>query len=39
VLEAEGGGADVELQYMEVSEDTEDPMLILLTKASPGALT
>jgi hypothetical protein len=25
VPEAEEGGADVELQYVEVSEDTEDP--------------
>jgi hypothetical protein len=39
VPEAEKGGADTELQYMEVSEDTEDPRLTVLTKASPGALT
>jgi hypothetical protein len=39
VTEAVEGGADVELQYMEVNEDTEDPRLTMLTKASPGALT
>jgi hypothetical protein len=39
VSEAEEGGADAELQYMEVNEDAEEPRLNLLTKASPGALT
>jgi hypothetical protein len=38
VPEAEEGGADAELQYMEVSEDTTS-RLTVLTKASPGALT
>jgi hypothetical protein len=39
VPEAEEGGADAELQYVEVSEDTETLRLTVLTKASPGALS
>jgi hypothetical protein len=35
VPEAEEGGANAELQYVEVSEDTEDPRLTMMTKASP----
>jgi hypothetical protein len=38
VPEAEEG-VDAELQYVEVSENTEDPRLTVMTKASPGALT
>jgi hypothetical protein len=38
VPEAEEGGADVELQYVEVSEDTEDPRLTVLTKAKPWCI-
>jgi hypothetical protein len=39
VPEAEEAGADAELQYVEVNENTEDPRLIVLTKANPDALT
>jgi hypothetical protein len=39
VPDAEDGGVDAKLQYVEVNEDTEDPRLTVLTKASPSALT
>jgi hypothetical protein len=34
----EEGGAEAELQYVEVIEDTEGTQANLLTKASPGAI-
>jgi hypothetical protein len=35
VPEAEEGGADVELQYVEVSEDTEDPQANCTDEGKP----
>jgi hypothetical protein len=38
VAEAEEGGADVELQYMEVSEDTEDPKANCADEGKPRCI-
>jgi hypothetical protein len=37
--EAEEGGADAELQYVEVSEDTEDQQTNYADEGKPSALT
>jgi hypothetical protein len=39
VPEAEEGGADTELQYVEVSEATEDQPTNCADEGKPGALT
>jgi hypothetical protein len=39
VPEAEEEGADAELQYVEVSEDTEDPQTNYADEGNPDALT
>jgi hypothetical protein len=36
--EAEEGGADVELQYMEVSEDTKDPQANCAYESKPRCI-
>jgi hypothetical protein len=38
MLEAEEGGADVELQYVEVSEDTEDPYANCVDEGKPRCI-
>jgi hypothetical protein len=38
VPEAEEGGADVELQYVEVSEDTEDPQANFADEGKPRCI-
>jgi hypothetical protein len=38
VQEAEEGGADVELQYVEVSEDTEDPQANYANEGKPRCI-
>jgi hypothetical protein len=38
VPEAEEGGADVELQYLEVNEDTEDPQANYADKGKPRGI-
>jgi hypothetical protein len=39
VPEAEEGGANMELQYVEVSKDTEDPQASYADEGKPCALT
>jgi hypothetical protein len=38
VPEAEEGGADAELQYVEVSEDTEDPQANCADEGKPRCI-
>jgi hypothetical protein len=38
VPEAEEGGADAELQYVKVSEDTEDPQANFADKGKPWCI-
>jgi hypothetical protein len=38
VTEAEGGGADAELQYVEVNEDTEEPQANFAGEGKPWCI-